>query len=205
MILVAAVPNGPSATTGLWVGAATPRIVPGGLPLQVIRLQGTDGKVSYRVRGSGWSAGKTVVVSVFSADGTLDVPVAAPPAPVAAAGTFQATWAPDAGWAGRSDLGIRAITTDGTQASIRYLPWAMLSKTAQGGTFQIQGVGWPGVVGLCAEMHRPGAPDTELGRVTTDGTGAFRLTLALPRVPDNPRNSIEICTPDEVYSAQFGF
>ena len=206
LVVTATVPGSKTATTLITVVSSAGRIVPSGLPMTVNVFTDKAGQKLYKLNAQGWQPGANVNIDVVSADGTVSVPAAA--AIVGANGTFQASFYAVAPWAGRADLGIRAITVGGTQYSLRYAQTATLVRTT-GNSYTVSGANWaPNSLIDAVEYDGDNGSkgDGQVARtVQTDANGAFTFTIDLPRTPGNQKIDFELRARDLPYSATFDY
>jgi hypothetical protein len=183
----------------------TGRIVPSGLPMTVSSYSLDNAPATYRVRGEGFKAGQSVAVSVFSLDGGVNAVVAS--AVVGADGKFQASFeSTGARWWGRPDLGVRAITADGKQSSVRYLPLTSMVKTdSRTNTYTIRGFNYPSNVQVHAVLKIAGESEKVIGTATVAPNGTVVFNASLPRIPDENRNDVEIRIPNQPYLVTMDF
>jgi hypothetical protein len=194
-------------------GAPTPtpvpvpsgRIVPSGLPMIVTSYTDHGAPPVYRLRAEGFKAGQQVLIYVISADGAVNTNVAS--AVVGADGKFQANFnAAGARWLGRGDVGVRAITTDGKQSSVRYLPLTFMDKTdSRTNTYTVKGFNYPSNVHVQAVLKIAGQPEKVIGEANIAANGTFVLNASLPRIPDENKNDVEIRMVNQPYVVIFEF
>jgi hypothetical protein len=204
LVVTATIPNGKIATTYITVVASAGRISPSGLPMTV-NTYNNGGGTLYKLNAQGWTPGKPVNIHIVSADGSINQPVAQ--SVVNEHGIFSASFNAAAPWAGRIDLGVRAVTSDGQQYSLRYAPTTTMVKQ-NGNTYSVTGYNWP--ANAFAEVVRnfsdEGKGDGDVIRsFVTDGNGNFSFTIELPRIPGQNKNDVEIRAKDQPYSATFDF
>jgi hypothetical protein len=204
LVLTALIPSGKTATTNVMVVGSAGRIVPSGLPMTVSSYT-QNGSTLYKVNAQGWQAGKPVNISVVSADGAVNINVGT--SVVNQNGIFSASFYATAPWAGRADLGVRAVTADGQQYSLRYLPGTTMTKVT-GNNYNIVGANWPANAPLEVVLYlsEEGKSDGDvIHSLVTDANGTFNFTISLPRIPGNFKNDLEVRAKDQPYSAVFDF
>ena len=201
--LTASTPN-KVAMTQLNVVGVVGRIIPAGLPMTV-SIHSDRSSQFYKLNAQGWLPGRQVVVSVVSADGTVNAQVAS--TTVSAYGTFSVGFGALGSWVGRADLGVRATTTDGAQFSLRYLPLVSMAKVSgTAGTYAVTGFNWPASTQVDVVVFNTDDGDKGEGvdrTITTDANGAFSFTINLPRMPDNSKLDMELRARNQPYSATF--
>jgi hypothetical protein len=207
LVVTALNAGGKIATTTITVIGSTGRIVPAGMPMTVSSY-GQDGRTLYKVNAQGWQPGKPVTISVISADGSINSSAAT--SVVNENGIFAASFYATAPWVGRADLGVRAITVDGQQYSLRYLPNTSLTKINGGGNnYNGAGTNWPANTPLEVVIRlEEGGKNSEgemIHSLVTDANGSFNFTIELPRFPGNSRDDVEIRAKGQPYSAVFDF
>ncbi|MDQ5824497.1 MAG: hypothetical protein M3441_09865 [Chloroflexota bacterium] len=172
--------------------------------------QGHDMRVGYygapqnifKIRGFGWPAGQTVNLTLFSKDGTINVPVGS--GAVKNDGSLQINFQPAAPWAGRADLGLRATAPNGAVLSVRYFPAVSIGgATVAGNSHAITARHLPANTPVEVVVHIDGQGDKVLGSGVTDGAGNVTLNVSVPRIPSQNENDIEFRTKDGQYSAIF--
>ncbi len=198
----AVVTNGPRATAPLWVLATGARVIPAGLPMTIYTAWFKNGPTQIKLKAQGWQPGKVFNLYIISGDGAVNAAVGN--ATVGADGVFQAIITPTSPWWGRGDLGIRATTADGQLFSVRYLPTSELTRTS-GSRYFAMGANWPASARVELVLHIEGQPDRRYGATTTDGMGAFEMSVILPKIPGDNKNDVEIRAVDGEYSAIFDF
>jgi hypothetical protein len=204
VLLVGIVANGPATITPITVLPSGSGIRPVGLPLSVQRLNG-PAQTRVTVSGQGWRAGRSVDILVISADGSVNAPQGS--VVVAEDGTFAASFTPDAAWAGRGDLAVRASTADGALYGLTYLPQATLIRTAND-VYTATGANWPAGVQVQLLAHVPdgkAGEDVVLGRVTTSANGTWTLQVRAPGLVTGGKYDFVIRTQDQVFSVVFDY
>jgi hypothetical protein len=175
------------------------RVIPGGMPMEV-GVNYFNGTATIKARGAGWSAGKVVNVAVVSGDGAINVTLAS--VAVRADGTWEAAFSPAQPWWGRQDLGVRAVTADTAQASVRYLPVTEVVRTS-GGTYTARGYNWGANERVVITVTIEGQPEQQLAAFNANTDGAFAVNITLPRIPGTNGNDIVIRSGDGTYTANF--
>jgi hypothetical protein len=188
--------------TASFTALAGGRIVPSGLPMTVSVNAFGENSATVKARGTGWSAGKFVNVSVISGDGLVVIPVEE--VTVRADGTWEAAFPPAAPWWGRRDLGIRAVTADGTQASVRYLPVTSVTRTNDS-AYTATGYNWPAGARVVIAATIEGQPELQIIAFNANAEGAFSVNVTLPRFPNTNGNDLVIRAVDGSYTANFDF
>jgi hypothetical protein len=160
------------------------------------------GQSLFKIRGFGWQAGQAVNLTLFSADGAINVPVGS--GAVKDDGSFQVNFPVAAPWAGRADLGLRATAPNGAVLSVRHLPAVGITgSTVQGASHAIVARGLPANTPVEVVVHIDGQGDKVIGSGATDATGAVTLNVSVPRIPSHNENDVEFRTKDGQYSAIF--
>jgi hypothetical protein len=163
-----------------------------------VKLLFHDGSATIKAKGTSWGAGKVVNVSVVSGDGLVNVTV--PSVTVLPDGRWEAVITPAQPWWGRRDLGIRAITSDSTQSSVRYLPVFELVR-ASGGTHTVKGYNWPANARVTVALNLEGQPEEQIAAFTTTVEGAFEGVITIPRPPTPNGSRITVLSADGSYIA----
>jgi hypothetical protein len=200
--LFGAAPN-QVATTKLTVvaGGSGGPVAPQGLDMRVNSYTG-GGQSLFKIRGFGWQAGQAVNLTIFSADGAINVAVGS--GAVKDDGSFQVNFPVAAPWAGRGDLGLRATAPNGAVLSVRHLPAiGITGSTVQGASHAIVARGLPANTPVEVVVHIDGQGDKVIGSGATDGAGAVTLNVSVPRIPSHNENDVEFRTKDGTYSAIF--
>lgn len=201
MTLFAVSPDGKVAITKLSVPTAG-RIVPSGLDVPISSYQHGATPPLFKIRALGWQPGRAVTVSVFSADGTLNVPVAS--GAVKPDGMLALNFQAAAPWYGRGDLGVRVTGADGTQLSVRYLPLLGIVQAANK-SYDVSARNLPPNAPVEVVVHLDGKGDQVVGSGISGSDGLATLNVVLPRIPSNNSNDVEVRTKDGQYSAIFDF
>ncbi len=192
-----------SATAPLWVLSGG-RVAPAGMPMKVWTYQLKDNATYISAKGDGWRPNSQVEARIISADGTMNVLLAA--ATTNSNGCFSVGGYEAAEWGGRTDLGLQVSTPDGQQYSIRYLPLTQMSKIqGTGNTYQATGSNWPASTSIEVVLHLANEPEEVMGTAVSDAGGQFSLQVTLPRIPDNNKNDVEIRAVDQPYCATIDF
>jgi hypothetical protein len=178
------------------------RVVPSGLPMTVsVNAFGENG-FTIKARGQGWGAGKRVNISLVTGGGVIVAPI--DQAAVREDGTWEASFSPAAPWWGRRDLGIQAVTTDGAQQSVRYLPVTEVTRV-DGGTYRVTGYNWAAGSRIAIVATVDGEPERVLVALDANADGAFSVNVDLPRLPGSNGNDLSVRSTDGTYTANFDF
>lgn len=201
--LVATVTGGaPYKIIPFWVVSGGGRVIPSGLPMTVTTYWYKNGPTFIKATATGWAAGKRINLSVISGDGLVNVPIGT--VTVRGDGTFDLKVEPSGPWWGRRDLGVRAVATDNSQASVRYLPTTSMAKVS-GNAYNAAGYNWPSNTRIEVVAHINGQPERVIGTVTTNADGVFSVNVGMPRFPEDNKNDIEIRATNQPYVAFFDF
>jgi hypothetical protein len=195
------------AMTDINVVGVVGRIIPAGMPMTVNVHSDRNTTQLYKLNAQGWLPGRQVNINIVSADGSVNQQVAS--ATVNAYGIFSASFYAVGAWVGRSDLGVKATTTDGAQFSLRYLPLvSMVKVNGNGNNYTVTGFNMPANTQVDVVLHddEQDKADGIIDRtVSTDGNGAFTFTINLPRLPDNTKIGMELRARNQPYSATFSY